>query len=241
MAGNTYRNLQRLTENNLETSVKSIFSISKSKKVRYVDYKSNHIFLRVDVDDDDYGKINMEDWNGAVVRESTHIIISDYNKGFIGEDDIIQIANMNPTATIYLDTKKLLTENILKSVNFVKINETELINNRANPIWERLHSKYSEKIIITLGAKGTNWNNHTYPVLKASNTIDVSGAGDTFMAAFCIDHSKYDNVVQAINYANLAASLVVTKRGVRTILKKYAFTWGNEIVWVTLSQVHLRL
>ena len=73
-----------------------------SPKNRFVDEKSNHMFLRVDtpqfVERIDVFKIPL--------REYQHVIISDYDKGFIHWDDIDYICANH--SSVFLDTKKEL-------------------------------------------------------------------------------------------------------------------------------------
>jgi sugar/nucleoside kinase (ribokinase family) len=47
-------------------------------------------------------------------------------------------------------------------------------------------------------------------------TIDVSGAGDTFTASFILKYYETKNVKDSIIFANEMSSKVVSKRGVTT-------------------------
>jgi D-beta-D-heptose 7-phosphate kinase/D-beta-D-heptose 1-phosphate adenosyltransferase len=49
------------------------------------------------------------------------------------------------------------------------------------------------------------------------STIDVSGAGDTFMAALAFKYMQTKNIEESIVFANQIASIVVSKKGVSTI------------------------
>ena len=71
-------------------------------------------------------------------------------------------------------------------------------------------------LIVTLGDKGASYQDKIIPQNNPQQTIDVSGAGDTFVAAFALDYYSCLNVVEAIDYANQMASNVVNKRGVAT-------------------------
>jgi sugar/nucleoside kinase (ribokinase family) len=55
-----------------------------------------------------------------------------------------------------------------------------------------------------------------YPSPDPKETIDVSGAGDTFTASFTLNYLKTKNVEESIIYANKMSSIVVSKRGVAT-------------------------
>jgi len=54
-----------------------------------------------------------------------------------------------------------------------------------------------------------------YPVV-AKETIDVSGAGDTFLSAFVLKYVETNDVEIAITFANKMSSIVVSKKGVVT-------------------------
>ena len=46
---------------------------------------------------------------------------------------------------------------------------------------------------------------------------DVSGAGDTFLAALVVEYLKTNDIKSAITFANECATKVVQKRGVAVI------------------------
>lgn len=223
MAHNTYRNLSDLfAKSNVGKYVinhflSDNFSSCVPQKIRYVDEKTNHLFLRVDIHDDAYGSFVLTDYVKVLIENSDHIIISDYDKGFLTEQDIIDIANQNTNAVIYLDTKKLLTDRLLEVVDFVKINESELEENAKGQGWNKTFNRHNHKFIITLGDKGAKWNDSYFKMEQPHRTIDVSGAGDTFMAAFVYYYSCTANIEKSIHFANKIASHVVTKRGVSSI------------------------
>jgi ribokinase len=55
-----------------------------------------------------------------------------------------------------------------------------------------------------------------YPSPDPKETIDVSGAGDTFTASFTLKYLETKDVSESIIFANKMASIVVSKRGVTT-------------------------
>ena len=89
----------------------------------------------------------------------------------------------------------------------IKLNEGESINNK------HLDPK---NIIVTLGSKGTYYNGELIPQNNPQQTIDVSGAGDTFVAAFALKFLETLEEKASIEYANEMAAKVVSKRGVAT-------------------------
>ena len=102
------------------------------------------------------------------------MIISDYDKGFLHEDDIQWICENNNN--VFVDTKKKLGDWI-KDVDFLKINDLEYENNKHffknNPI--------IDKTIITRGREGCLFKGDRYPTDDVP-VKDISGAGDTFLA-----------------------------------------------------------
>jgi bifunctional ADP-heptose synthase (sugar kinase/adenylyltransferase) len=138
------------------------------------------------------------------------VIISDYCKGFLTEEDIKYISNQFPLT--FLDTKKQLGD-WCKDVSFIKINEFEHKKN-----FEKIpnYPNLIDKLIITRGSKGCEHKDKLYPVPKVP-IKDVSGAGDTFLAGLTVEYLKNNNIEQAIKFANECATTVVQKRGVTTL------------------------
>ena len=71
-------------------------------------------------------------------------------------------------------------------------------------------------MIVTVGSKGCKYQDKIYPVPEVS-VKDVSGAGDTFLAALVVAYLKNNDIKTAITFANKCATKVVQKRGVVTI------------------------
>lgn len=210
MAVNVYNNLSALVDN--KDLVLGHFSTVENIKKRYVDEKTNHYFIRID--ECDYSnKINIERHFIRLVEMCRCIIISDYNKGFLSEQNIIEICNYKkPGTIIFMDTKKQITEALLNAVDYIKLNKEE--SERNLPV--ELHNNYSKKIIITKGSEGAYYDGKIYETKKVV-TADVSGAGDTFLAALCWSYMNDKDIVRAIKFANNKAQEVVSKRGVSTI------------------------
>ena len=73
-----------------------------------------------------------------------------------------------------------------------------------------------KNIIVTLGSQGAYYNGELIPQNNPQQTIDVSGAGDTFVAAFAVKFLETLEEKVSIEYANKISSIVVSKRGVVT-------------------------
>ena len=203
MAGNVVENLRAL---NKDLKVNFIHQKEGINKVRYVDDKSNHMFIRID-DEDNITPLEITDDIIDMIKESDAIIVSDYNKGFLTEKIITEITYHSHFSV--MDTKKKITESTVSCFNFIKLNESEFLRHDFN-------DNNLNKIIITLGSKGAKHNDVIYSSPDPKETIDVSGAGDTFTASFTLKYLETKNVSESIIFANKMASIVVSKRGVTT-------------------------
>jgi D-glycero-beta-D-manno-heptose-7-phosphate kinase len=204
MAGNTIANIKALESSYYTMLLGQLETITKT---RYVEKKSNHMFLRVDEGED---KITPFKWSlmvDTMLGESDIVIVSDYNKGFLTNGDLKEIARKSKLSI--LDSKRKLTDDIIKGFTFVKLNESESKNNP---------DLTTDNIIVTLGSNGAKYQDTYLPSPNPQQTIDVSGAGDTFTAAFIVKYFETKDVLFAINFANRKASEVVSKRGVVTPL-----------------------
>lgn len=200
MAKNVQRNIERFLECDIVTND----NWQNITKTRYIHNDTNHMFIRIDTPHDikriDINKIN---YNYDV------IVISDYNKGFLTEDDIYEICSNHQY--VFLDTKKILGD-WAKKAKFIKINNYEYINSE-----KHIDDELFEKIIRTKGSDGCYYKGINYPVKKVE-IKDTSGAGDSFMSALVVRYYETGDIIDSIKFANDKASKVVTKKGV-TIIK----------------------
>lgn len=202
MAGNVVANINTIDSN---IGISFYHSLEKITKTRYVDKKTNHLFLRVD-DEPPVNRILISETLISDTKEADAVVISDYNKGFLSEDDLFEISKLAKFAIV--DTKKKMNPIHLSHFNFIKINEHEANQGVADEL--------KEKTIVTLGPKGAMYMNTLYPSPHPKETIDVSGAGDTFLAAFVTKYLETEDVNISITFANKMSAIVVSKRGVAT-------------------------
>jgi bifunctional ADP-heptose synthase (sugar kinase/adenylyltransferase) len=182
-------------------------------KTRYVDERTNTLLLRVDTNDkasrisrDVIENIKNNHYQGVSYDA---LIISDYCKGFLTEEDIDEISKNN--FNVFLDTKKILGD-WCKYVNYIKINHTEY--NRTKHTIDQLD--IINQMIITKSDEGCEYQGVTFPVEKV-NIKDVSGAGDTFISGLVCEYVKTKDIMKAILFAQDCATAVVQKKGVCTI------------------------
>jgi len=200
MAGNVKRNVSLLSRID---NVKLITNFETITKTRYIDQKSNHMFLRVDNGESIEPYKGCDEFLANYLQQQDIVIVSDYNKGYLTDEDLMFIGKHSKLSI--LDSKRILTDDVCKQFTWVKLNKGESYNNR---------HLIADNIITTLGSEGAMWNGKLYPSPKPIETIDVSGAGDTFTASFIYKYYQSNNFKRSITYANEQAGKVVQKRGV---------------------------
>jgi D-glycero-beta-D-manno-heptose-7-phosphate kinase len=200
MAKNVYRNIKSI-ENSCDIITNSNWA--NITKTRYIHKSTNHMFFRLDSDETmkrfDINKMNYD---------YDHIVISDYGKGFLTEEDILQISLNH--SSVFLDSKRRLGK-WAKNVKFIKINNFEYERSR-----DFITDDLQEKIIQTAGCDGCYYKGKNFPVAQ-QEVIDVSGAGDSFLAGLVVEYSKSKDIEKAIVFANECASKVVSQKGVGVI------------------------
>lgn len=200
MAGNVRRNIESIYGKVDIHTNEDWYEITKT---RYVHGETNHMFFRVDSTQEikrtDVKKIDLD---------CEVVVISDYNKGFLTEDDIEYICSNHNN--VFIDTKKILGKWVNKA-KFIKINDYEYKNSE-----KFITEEISSKIIHTMGGLGCEYQSKRYPTKKVE-VKDLSGAGDTFIASLVVKYVETDDIIQSIKYANQCASKVVTQKGVTII------------------------
>jgi bifunctional ADP-heptose synthase (sugar kinase/adenylyltransferase) len=199
MAGNVVDNIK-----SLGVEVDMLSNVEKIKKIRYVHERTNHMFIRIDEGENKINRCSLDniDW-----EQYNSVVVSDYCKGFLNEDDLKTISLSHKLT--FLDTKKQLGE-FASNFTFIKINDIEYNKTKQTV------SSLEDKLIVTLGSKGAQYQNIIYPV-KQVDVRDTSGAGDTFLAGLVYDYILNNNIESAINFANKCASQVVQKKGTAKI------------------------
>lgn len=208
MALNVHNNIIAIGANSTLITQKE-----KITKTRYVDERTNSLLLRIDTNDK-VSRISNEiieniKNNHYLDKKYDAIIISDYCKGFLTEEDIDKISEMN--FNIFLDTKKILGD-WCKYVSYIKINHVEY--DRTKHTIDKLN--ILDKLIITRSNDGCEYQNEIYPVEKV-DIKDVSGAGDTFISGLTCEYIRTNDIINAIKFAQKCATIVVQKKGVCTI------------------------
>jgi len=171
-------------------------------KTRYIHKDTNQMFIRIDINDDAIEKYDVKSIN---FKDYSLVVISDYCKGFLTDESISYIASQHDN--VFVDTKRPLGD-WCSQVKYIKINNYEFIKTKS-----AITDEIRNKLIITLGSRGCGYKDEIYPV-KEVEIKDVTGAGDTFIAALAVSYNHNPDIQEAIKYANECASQVVQKRGV---------------------------
>lgn len=191
MAGNVYANLV-----NLGCTV-NLLSGTESIKTRIIDSRSKQQIVRID-NDTKSNPIRFE----TAIPPYDAIVISDYGKGSVDYDLIYRIIH-EVQCPVFIDTKMHDLE-VMQGA-WVKINELE---------YSKIKSECSG-LIVTRGAKGADAIYHDIhsPAPKVE-VVDVTGAGDTFLAALAYQYLVTKDIKSAMDFANRAASITVQHFGV---------------------------
>ena len=127
--------------------------------------------------------------------------------------DIEYICEEHPR--VFLDTKKVLGP-WARAATYIKINNREYERSK-----DFIDDHLKNKIIQTLGSRGCLYRGDVYPT-KSIETIDLSGAGDTFLACLAISYTKHKDIKKAIEFGNRCATKVCKKKGTSIIIgEKY--------------------
>ena len=171
------------------------------------------------------------------IAASDAIVLSDYAKGILGDELVAHVTRLARAAGkfVALDPKPkrklafrdldLITPNKRESLQLAGI---ELLPHTPFPAADvccRLHELYGTKhLVVTLGEDGMLLSSEgrilkTIPT-AAREVFDVSGAGDTSLAALVLALSAGAPLESAAHFANAAAGVVVGKLGTATVTPK---------------------
>ncbi len=202
MAGNVRENVLSLGAKCELITNSNYASVTKT---RFVDDRTNTLFLRHDVGEEKITPATDLDLEKLSVYDA--VIISDYDKGFLSRELICAIGATHPL--VFLDTKKVLGE-WCKTVHTIKINSLEYENSKS--VIES-SDEIRNKIVCTSGNRGSFYRDKSFPV-PAVEIKDLSGAGDTFLAGLVVKYIQTKSIEKSIEFANNCATRAVQTRGV---------------------------
>jgi D-beta-D-heptose 7-phosphate kinase/D-beta-D-heptose 1-phosphate adenosyltransferase len=173
------------------------------------------------------------------------VIFSDYAKGVLSNELVARVSELARAAGkfIALDPKPkrrlefrgldLITPNKRESLQLAGIDPLPHAPFPAAEVCARLHQLYGTKhLVITLGEEGmllsTNGSILKTIPTAAREVFDVSGAGDTSLAALVLALAAGATLETAAQFANAAAGVVVGKIGTATVTPKELMAYVNQ-------------
>lgn len=192
MAGNVANNLEALG-----CHVNYLHG-ETSTKTRIIDARSKQQIVRIDND----VKSTPITFETEIPNVYDAVVISDYNKGTVSYELMEEII-ATVKCPVFIDTKKTDLERLQGA--WVKINELE---------YSKLKSECTG-LIVTRGDKGATVIHHDVECSAPKVEVaDVTGAGDTFLAAFAYQYIDTKNLLQSIRFAIAASAVTVQHIGV---------------------------
>jgi rfaE bifunctional protein kinase chain/domain len=163
------------------------------------------------------------------------VIVSDYNYGAASKTIAEELRNITREKNIpvFVDSRFRLTD--FAAATAATPNEDEV-----EEIWQKQFKTVSEletaaeelrtklelqALLVTRGKNGmilleNGKEPQHFPVVGSQDAVDVTGAGDTVMAAFALASVSGASFAEAAMLANHAGGLAVMKRGTATVTQK---------------------
>jgi len=179
----------------------------------------------------------IDDFTIDIAENYDVMILSDYNKGVLHNSDLflnlISVSQLSPNnrlETIIVDPKKddfyhyngvnIITPNLdeLQKATKMKIDDNESIIKACRKLIEEYSIEY---VVAKKGDKGItvvgedNFVKHIKP--HTVENPDVTGAGDTVIAALSIVYAKTNDIEFSAKFANAAAAIAVDKTGTASV------------------------
>ena len=179
-------------------------------KTRFIDENSGYQLMRMD-EDKEVSPITAAQLRSSFIHFGGFdvMVISDYGKGFLPEDRMKEIIE-SFNGPIFVDTKKRKLYH--KDNVFYKINKKEY-----DLLEKHEDMPHDTHMIVTMGSAGAKWAGITFMLESQVKVYDVTGAGDTFLAALVKRHLETKDLQVSIDYANRAAAMSVQHPGVYTL------------------------
>lgn len=198
MAGNVCLNLQAFG-----LDITFLTNSEKITKTRFIDDRTNNQILQVD---------NDEKVKPLLLPVSTDnfdaVVISDYDKGYITESKLFELADSSNCPVFICSKKSFLPNN---ENCFVIINENE---------YERLNSNlYVDNLIIIKGSEGCIYKNTMYSSEKV-DIFDRIGRDNIFISTLVYGYLKYNDIDKSLILANKAYSISGQQVGTYVLTEK---------------------
>ena len=207
-----------------------------TRKVRVVSRQQQ--LLRIDYETtaelDASCRTRLLDAVGAEVANADIVVVSDYAKGVLSQSvydgmrasaaaaDRRVVVDPRPRHAAFYAGCDYLTPNWKEGLALVGEADADPTPDAIRQIGGRLRERFLSGVLLTLGARGMVFfpRDGSAPIeaaAEAREVFDVSGAGDTVVAAFALALAGGSSHGDAVWLANRAAAVAVGKRGTATV------------------------
>jgi D-beta-D-heptose 7-phosphate kinase / D-beta-D-heptose 1-phosphate adenosyltransferase len=245
----------RFVESNHRPTVcKSRFVASRQQIVRTDD--ESRLPLQ---EDEEVGLISVIERS---IRDTQAVVLSDYGKGVLSSRLVARVVTAARQAGIHIFVDPKSDDfSRYSGATCITPNLKELAAASRMPIAHRseiidaafkvMADAGAAAILVTLSEKGmllveAGGAAHDVPA-RAREVFDVSGAGDTVIAAMSLAHASGRSLIQSMHIANAAAGVVVSKLGTATAdieevlhefqAHEHGDSYGGQPVIMTLQRV----
>ena len=178
-------------------------------------------------------QLNLEDINQDVIKDSEYLLVEGY---LVTSEETKNVASYSLDIATKHRVKKIITLSDPNVVNFFRDNVLELLNKRFDIIFcnkqEALNismsnnlddaidflKKYAHEIIITCGEDGAYviiGKEKSYELADCVKPVDLTGAGDMFLAAYIFAKVSNKSVIDSIKFANRCSANVIQTYGAK--------------------------
>jgi D-beta-D-heptose 7-phosphate kinase/D-beta-D-heptose 1-phosphate adenosyltransferase len=202
-----------------ETTIKTRIMVDGHQIVR-VDRENSELLSEKD-------ELNLLNKISEEIANHEIILLSDYNKGTLTSTitkKIIDLCNYQ-NKKVFIDPKSndfnkyvnctLIKPNLKEAelATGIKITDNQTLEKACVEITKITKCQI---LLITMSEKGVclfEKNRMTILPAYAKEVVDVTGAGDTFLAAFCKQILLDKSILSSCEYANIASAVAVSKLG----------------------------
>lgn len=187
------------------------------------------------LDFENYTAISKEDEDNliealnAAAKQADIIAVSDqFSCGVITPRIRKHLSELAQTLPVVVDSREnaaafhnvILKPNELEAAATVgkNISNLDLTTAEYAQIGIELQQRTNRPVVVTLGSAGALWCEKgtcvLAPAMPAKAPIDIVGAGDTFLSAFCCAYAACKDGAKSVAFANLASAVTVKKIGI---------------------------
>ena len=184
-------------------------------------------------------QLNLEDINQDVIKDSEYLLVEGY---LVTSKETMNVASYSLDIATKHRVKKIITLSDPNVVNFFRDNVLELLNKSFDIIFcnkqEALNislsnnlddaidflKKYAHEIIITCGEDGAYviiGKEKSYELADSVKPVDLTGAGDMFLAAYIFAKVNNKSVIDSIKFANTCSANIIQTYGAKLDKQDY--------------------